>query len=80
MPLAWVSTTSNLQQSILVLSVHCACILPSQSVNGVCWNAEQEHTFLLLVATYLQRNGLEFKPPDRLLSYLPLAHIFDRCV
>lgn len=27
-----------------------------------------------------QNNNINFKPPDRLLSYLPLAHIFDRCV
>jgi len=31
-------------------------------------------------ATYLKRNNLEFSPPDRLLSYLPLAHIFDRVI
>jgi len=29
---------------------------------------------------HLQANGIDFKPPDRLLSYLPLAHVFDRCV
>ncbi|KAL6748618.1 hypothetical protein V8C86DRAFT_3146505 [Haematococcus lacustris] len=27
---------------------------------------------------YCRRNGVDFKPPDRFLSYLPLAHIFDR--
>ncbi len=26
-----------------------------------------------------QKNNITFTPPDRLLSYLPLAHIFDRC-
>lgn len=28
----------------------------------------------------LQRNNIDFGVNDRMLSYLPLAHIFDRCV
>jgi long-chain acyl-CoA synthetase len=27
---------------------------------------------------YCAINNIKFAPPDRLLSYLPLAHIFDR--